>query len=144
MKTHVGSENWNRAAAFYVRMQVFVLEREISLQEEFDSEDTDGTVYVVLYDEDKPVATGRYKEIDSDTIRPGRIGVLKDYRRQGLGERVVKELEKLGQKNGCTKSVIHGELTAAKFYEKLGYSRVSDVYYEDGAPCVTLDKELNN
>ncbi|SFC62397.1 Predicted N-acyltransferase, GNAT family [Alkalibacterium subtropicum] len=142
MKVHAGSENWNRAAAFYVRMQVFVLEREISLQEEFDSKDTDGTVYVVLYDDGKPVATGRYKEIDSETIRPGRIAVLKDYRKQGLGEQLLKELEKIGQKNGCTKSVIHGELTAAEFYEKLGYVRVSDIYYEDGAPCVTLNKQL--
>ena len=123
-------------------MKVFVMGREIPLEEEFDSEDKDGTVYVVVYDGDKPVATGRYKQIDAETIRPGRIAVLKDYRKQGLGESVVKALEDLGKERGCTKSVIHGELTAAEFYEKLGYTRDSDVYLEDDVPCVTLKKTL--
>lgn len=142
MDIHVGSENWNQAAALYVRMQVFVIERNISLKDEFDSLDQDETVYVVIYDDEKPVATGRHNQVDSETIRPGRIAVLKEYRKKGLGEVVVKELEKLGRSNGCSKSVIHGELSAAKFYEKLGYTISSDVYEEDGEPCVTLTKEL--
>jgi predicted GNAT family N-acyltransferase len=142
MKTHIGKEKWNRAAALYVRMQVFVMERGIPLKEEFDLEDHDETIYVVIYDGEKPVATGRYKQIDSDTIRPGRIAVLKEYRKKGLGEVVVKELEALGKKLGCTTSVIHGELSAVGFYEKLDYTKESDVYYEDGVPCVTLNKEL--
>ena len=122
MKTHIGKEKWNRAAALYVRMNVFVMERGIPLKEEFDSEDHDETIYVVIYDGERPVTTGRYKQIDSDTIRPGRIAVLKEYRKKGLGEVVVKELEALGK--------------------KLGYTKESDVYYEDGVPCVTLNKEL--
>lgn len=140
--THVGSENWNRAAALYVRMQVFVMERDIPLKEEFDSEDRDETIYVVVYDGEKPVATGRYKQVDPETIRPGRIAVLKEYRKKGLGEVIVKELETIGKEAGCRSSVIHGELSAAEFYEKLGYTRDSDVYEEDGVPCVTLVKSL--
>ncbi|MFO8069260.1 MAG: GNAT family N-acetyltransferase [Alkalibacterium sp.] len=142
MKIHTGKEKWNRAAALYVRMQVFVMERSIPLKEEFDTEDHDETIYVVIYDGEKPVATGRYKQIDSDTVRPGRIAVLKEYRKKGLGESVVKELEDLGREQGCTTSVIHSELSATGFYEKLGYTKVSDIYYEDGAPCVTLKKSL--
>lgn len=72
--THIGNENWNRASALYIRMQVFVRERNIPLKEEFDTEDKDETVYVVLYDGEKPVVTGRYKQINSDAIRPGRLG----------------------------------------------------------------------
>lgn len=142
MKTHIGNEKWNRAAALYVRMQVFVMERNIPLKEEFDTEDNDDTVYVVVYDGEKPVATGRYKQIDSETIRPGRIAVLKEYRKQGLGELVVRALEDFGKEQGCTVSIIHGELTAAEFYEKLGYTRDSDVYEEDGVPCVSLIKSM--
>lgn len=142
MNTHVGSENWNQAAALYVRMQVFVIERNISLKEEFDSLDQDETIYVVVYDDKKPIATGRYHQINTETIRPGRIAVLKEYRKRGLGKVIVKELESRGKSNGCSKSVIHGELSAAKFYEKLGYTVSSDVYEEDGEPCVTLTKQL--
>lgn len=142
MKLHIGNENWNQAAAYYVRMQVFVLERNIAIENEFDKNDHDGTVYVVLYDNEKPVATGRFLKTDDHIVRPGRIAVLKDYRNKGLGELVITELEKYAQNEGCHTSVIHGELSAAGFYEKLGYRRDPGVYEEDGVPCVTLKKTL--
>lgn len=142
MNIHIGNENWNQAAAYYVRMQVFVLERNIALKDEFDENDHDQTVYVVVYDGDKPVATGRFLKTDATTVRPGRIAVLKNYRQKRLGERVITELEYFAKKEGCALSVIHAELSAAGFYEKLGYRKESDVYEEDGVPCVTLKKIL--
>ena len=142
MKIHTGNEKWNRAAAIYVRMEVFVLERGITLEEEFDALDDDFRVYVVAFDANKPVATGRYIKEDDFTVRPGRIATLNEYRGQGLGKRVLKEIEKIAASDGCTSSVIHGELTAAGFYEKLGYKRTSGIFYEDGVECVQLVKEL--
>ncbi|TVP89298.1 GNAT family N-acetyltransferase [Alkalibacterium sp.] len=141
---HIGSEKWHQAAAFYVRLDVFVLEREIALADEFDADDHDDMIYIVIYDGKKPVATGRFIQEDETTIRPGRIAVLKDYRGRGLGERIIHEMEDYSKNNGCTKSVIHGELSAAGFYEKIGYNRTSDVYEEDGVPCVTLKKALES
>lgn len=142
MKLVSSTKKWNQAAAFYVRMEVFVLEQGIALEEEFDAFDRDDTLYLVLYDENKPVATGRYLKIDADTIRPGRIAVLPSHRGRGLGKRIVEEMEAVAKKEQCTTSVIHGEMTAAPFYEKLGYVKVSEPYYEDGALCVTLEKRL--
>lgn len=66
MNVLFGNEKWHQAAALYVRMQVFVLERGIRLTEEFDLDDHDKTDYVVIYDENKPVATGRYKQMDAE------------------------------------------------------------------------------
>ncbi len=139
---HFGSEKWHQAAAFYVRMQVFVLECGIGLTEEFDMDDHDKTNYAVIYDGNKAVATGRYTQIDVETIRPGRIAVLKDYRNRGLGQQIIEELEKESLERGIKQSIIHGELTAAAFYEKLGYKKCSEEYLEDGVPCVTLKKQL--
>lgn len=141
---HMGSEKWHQASAFFVRMEVFVLERNIPLQDEFDDLDTDERVYAVIYDGDKPVATGRIIQEEETIVRPGRIAVLKEHRGKRLGEWIIKEIEAYSIKEGCTQSVIHGELSAAGFYEKLGYSRVSDVYEEDGVPCVTLKKDLDS
>lgn len=142
MNIHIGNEKWNQAAAYYVRMQVFVLERNIALRDEFDSDDHDATIYVGVYDDEKPVATGRFIMTDAHTVRPGRIAVLKEYRNRRLGEIIITELEKYVQLKGCRLSVIHGELSAAGFYEKLGYLREPDIYEEDGVPCVTLKKKL--
>lgn len=142
MQVHIGKEKWNQAAAFYIRMTVFVLEGDITMEDEFDRGDHDETLYVVVYDGEKPVATGRHEQIDADTIRPGRIATLKEYRKQGLGKLVLEEMEELGRELGCSTSIIHGEISAVPFYERVGYTVISDIYYEDGVPCKTLEKVL--
>lgn len=142
MHAHIGKEKWNQAAAFFIRMTVFVLEGGITLQDEFDKGDHDEAIYVVVYDDEKPIATGRHEQINADTIRPGRIATLKEYRKQGYGKLVLEKMEELGRELGCSISIIHGELSAVPFYERLGYKVVSDIYYEDGVPCKTLKKAL--
>lgn len=143
MEIHTGSEPWNHAAALYIRMNVFVLERTIAMQDEFDDNDEPDRVYVVAYTDDgQPAATGRFQTIDETTMRPGRIATLKDYRGQHLGAQVIKALEDYGIAHGYTKSVIHSEMTAQGFYERQGYQVASDPYEEDGVPAITLTKSL--
>ncbi|MCH5461693.1 GNAT family N-acetyltransferase [Lactobacillus sp. LC28-10] len=143
MKFHTGSEPWNHAAALYVRMSVFVIERTIAIEDEFDDNDESDRVYVVAYsDEGKPVATGRFQTIDDTTMRPGRIATLKEYRGQHLGAKIIEALEKYGREQGYTKSIIHSEMTAKGFYERQGYEVSSAPYEEDGVPAITLTKKL--
>ncbi|GAW98239.1 GNAT family N-acetyltransferase [Secundilactobacillus mixtipabuli] len=143
MEIHTGSEPWNHAAALYIRMNVFVLERTIAMQDEFDDNDEPDRVYVVAYTDDgQPAATGRFQTIDDTTMRPGRIATLKDYRGQHLGAKVIKALEDYGMAHGYTKSVIHSEMTAQGFYERQGYQVASEPYEEDGVPAITLTKSL--
>lgn len=143
MEIHTGSEPWNHAAALYIRMNVFVLERTIAMQDEFDDNDELDRVYVVAYTDDgQPAATGRFQTIDDTTMRPGRIATLKDFRGQHLGAQVIKALEDYGMAHGYTKSVIHSEMTAQGFYERQGYQVASEPYEEDGVPAITLTKSL--
>lgn len=62
--------------------------------------------------------------------------------KKGIGRRVILELENIGRQNNCTLSRIHGEKQAITFYQKLGYSVVSDEFIEDGIICVKLEKNL--
>lgn len=141
MQIHVGSENWQHAAALYVRMNVFVIERTIAIQDEFDDNDEPDRVYAVVYnDEGHPVATGRFQTIDAHTMRPGRIATLKAYRGQQMGAKIIAALEEYGRENGYTKSVIHSEMTAKGFYERQGYHVSSDPFEEDGVPVITVTK----
>lgn len=142
MKLHIGNEIWNKASAFYVRMSVFVLERKMELSEEFDDQDRLTIDYAVMYDQNKPVSTGRYELLDSSIIRIGRIATLKEYHGKNLGRTVIQALEEIGREKGCTKASIHSEVSAASFYEELNYKIVSDEFYENNVPCVLLEKEL--
>lgn len=142
MKMVVGNQDWQRAASCFVRMQVFVLERKIAIADEFDALDTPGTVYAVLYDEDEPVATGRFIPESQQAARFTRIATVSRYRGQQLGSQIIRALEAYACQQGYTDVEIHSELTAVAFYKKLGYLPVSAVYEEDEVPCQTLARTL--
>lgn len=143
MNVHTGSEPWNHAAALAVRLNVFVQERNIAIEDEFDDHDLPDTVYAVAYADAKtPVATGRYQPLDAKTIRIARIATLKAYRGQHLGAQVVAALENMAREQGYKTSLIHSELTAQGFYEHQGYVVSSEMYLEDGVPCVNVEKQL--
>ena len=50
-------EEWQRAGAYSVRIEGMNRQHHISLREEFDEHDKDGTKYIVLLDDGYPVAT---------------------------------------------------------------------------------------
>ena len=68
-------------------------QHHISLRDEFDEHDCDGTKYIVMLDDGYPVATCRFYEADKDSVIIGRLVVLPDYRGQHLGSRVVTEAD---------------------------------------------------
>ena len=88
------TEEWQRAGAYSVRIQGMNRQHGISLREEFDDNDKDGTNYIVLLDGDYPIATCRFYETDKDTVLIGRVVVLPEYRGKQLGRRVIEEAEK--------------------------------------------------
>lgn len=142
MKLLIETATWQRAAALYVRMSVFVLERGMSLQDEFDEFDTDEAVYAVIYDQDLPIATARLLKEDHSTCRLTRVATLKEYRGQQKGAEIIAGLEAYAIAHHYKKALIHSEVAAKVFYEKQGYTAVSEVYKEDGVPCQTLEKIL--
>ena len=49
------------------------------------------------------------------------LGVLKEYRRQGVGRMLVEEVVREAKALGCHKVELAGQLKAKKFYEKCGF-----------------------
>ncbi|MEI5992871.1 GNAT family N-acetyltransferase [Candidatus Enterococcus mansonii] len=142
MHIHFGNERWQQAAALALRYEVFVLEQNISLQEEFDALDTVDRNYFVAYDESLAVATIRYQKKDDVTIQPDRFCVRKTYRGKGIGKKILSLLEEKAQEDGCTFSSLSAEKTAISFYESLNYKVNSEEYLEDGILCVEMVKQL--
>lgn len=74
----------------------------------------------------------------------GRIVVLPEYRKQGLGRLVVTEAEKWARELGCRKAVLDSRDVAVGFYEKLGYtadySRIVKGWTFD---CIHMEKMLD-
>ena len=93
LKVIRAAETWQQAGAYYVRIQAMARKHHITLRQEFDGHDTPETRYIVVTDDDFPVATARMYPLEDGSVMIGRVVVLPEYRHQGLGTLVVRECE---------------------------------------------------
>ena len=134
---------WQRAGAYSVRIQGMNRQHHISLREEFDEHDGEGTKYIVLLDGGYPVATCRFYEISPDAVVLGRVVVLPEYRGHHLGSRVAEEAENWIRECGYTRIVIDSRIEAVPFYEKLGYVSDHGGMIRSGVfDCIRMHKDL--
>ncbi len=136
-------EEWQRAGAYSVRIQGMNRQHHISLREEFDEHDGEGTKYILLLDKGYPVATCRFYEIGENVVTIGRVVVLPEYREHHLGERVMQEAESWIKELGYKEIIVDSRTVAVGFYEKLGFQKTSDEVYMSGVfECVKMHKIL--
>lgn len=135
---------WQQAGAYYVRIQAMAKQYHIKLEEEFDEHDGPQTKYIVLLDEDFPVATCRLYEEDENHAMIGRVVVLPEYRGRGLGRQVIQEAEQWIRELGFAEAVLESRLEAVGFYKKLDYQVVSgEVIHGETFSCIRMRKELS-
>lgn len=137
------TEEWQRAGAYSVRIQGMNRQHKISLREEFDEHDADGNWHIVLLDDGYPVATCRFYEIEKTTVSLGRVVVLPEYRKKGLGARVIKEAENWAKDLGYLVVEIDSRIEVTQFYEKQGYvQNGSEVIMSGVFECIKMKKNL--
>jgi len=137
------SEEWQRAGAYSVRIQGMNREHHISLRDEFDGHDGDGTRYIVLLDDGYPVATCRFYEMSRDTVKLGRVVVLPEYRGQKLGAKLLTEAEKWISELGYKEIEVDSRTVAVGFYEKLGFAAFDGKVFKSGVfDCIKMTKLL--
>ena len=121
------SDNEHLKDAFAIRNLVFVKEQNVTVEEEFDGLDHLSEQYLVFYDE-KPVATARWRETE-EGIKLERFATLKKYRRKMLGALLLNlMLDEVVPKG--KKIYLNAQVTAEKFYERHGFSRVGEMFSE--------------
>ncbi|MBO4456849.1 MAG: GNAT family N-acetyltransferase [Butyrivibrio sp.] len=137
------TETWQQAGAYYVRIQGMAKQYNITLRREFDEHDGPDTKYIVLTDDDFPVATCRFYSIDATSAMIGRVVVLPEYRGKGLGKRVMQEAENWLLDLGYTHALIESRDVAVGFYQTLGYT-VTDrhIVHGDTFDCIRMEKKL--
>ena len=137
------TEEFQRAGAYYVRIQAMARQHHIPLREEFDAIDGPGCRYIVILDEGFPVATCRWFETGEGTVEIGRVVVLPEYRHQGLGSRAVTECERWAGEEGYARCVVESRDNKVEFYEKLGYALTGEDFIDgDTFRCIRMIKEL--
>ena len=143
IKTLRAEETWQRAGAYSVRIQGMNRQYHISLRDEFDEHDGENSRYIVLLDDEYPVATCRFYELDKNSVMVGRVVVLPEYRGKHLGAKVIAEAEKWIKELGYETIRIDSRVEAVGFYEKLGYTRVdSEIIKSWSFDCIRMYKSI--
>jgi predicted GNAT family N-acyltransferase len=126
-----------RAHAAPIRFTVFVEEQGVPREIELDEHDAD-SVHAVVFDAEKPVATGRL--LPDGHI--GRMAVLKDWRRRGIGALMLKALVERARARGDTEVVLAAQVRAVPFYRAHGFVAEGDIYMEAGIPHQDMRRRL--
>ena len=92
--------------------------------------------------DDTPVSTIRFIKVDDTTVKLQRLVVPAEYRGHGYAKEILEYLEKDAYSLGYRKIIMDSALKSVGFYEKYGYTKESDVFYEDDRPHVKMLKKL--
>lgn len=140
MEVRVVDTEKERNDAFHVRHTVFVEEQNVPAELEID-EHEDKAIHFVAYDQNSPVAAGRFRVL-SERAKVERICVLHDYRGTGLGFLLMNAIENHAKLLRLKGAKLNAQISALGFYEKLGYRIVSEEFMDAGIPHVTMIKDL--
>ena len=105
---------------------------------ELDDKDAQ-CVHAIAYDEaGKAIGTGRL--LPDGHI--GRMAVVKDWRRRGVGAAILEALIEEARKRGHKEVVLSAQLQAAEFYRSHGFEAQGKVYKEAGILHQAMHKTL--
>ncbi|MBP3872983.1 MAG: GNAT family N-acetyltransferase [Lachnospiraceae bacterium] len=135
-------QTWQIAGAYYVRIQAMAKKHHITLRQEFDDRDGPDTKYIVVTDDGFPVATARMYPLDKERMMIGRVVVLPEYRRKGIGRMVVDECEGWAEELHYSKAAVDSRDNKVEFYEQLGYEVCGDAADGGTFRCVRMEKDL--
>lgn len=130
--------------AVAVRMRVFVGEQGIPAGVEVDEADTaPDTVHAVAVRRGAVIATGRLlPDVAGKGPHIGRMAVERQWRRSGVGGRVLAFLEGEARALGFRRITLHAQEYVKSFYVAHGYREVGEMFLEVDIPHREMIKEL--
>ena len=129
MGIRVQTADWAalQAPATQVRTAVFVQEQGIPAELELDEQDP-VSLHCVAWIDEQPVATGRL--LPDGHI--GRMAVLAQHRRAGLGGRILQALLDAAAARGDREAVLSAQSYVTAFYARHGFVPEGEPYDEVG------------
>jgi len=141
-----------------IRREVFIIGQNVPEEIEIDGYDAglpgsgipegcpaakNGVVHALALYKGVPAAAGRLiclagGKKEPETAKIGRIAVLAEFRKLGIGTALVKYLMWLSEKKGAARIILHAQCYISKMYEKLGFKAHGDIFDEAGIDHVEM------
>jgi predicted GNAT family N-acyltransferase len=131
---------WREALPFArpVRERVFIEEQQVPRELEWDEWDETSDHAVAFDARGNPIGTARLLPDG----RIGRMAVLKDWRRQGVGAGLLGAILDRARSRSLARVTLHAQTQAAGFYRRFGFSERGGEFVEAGIPHVEMTLEL--
>ena len=121
-----------------IRDSVFIQEQGISPEQEWDSDDASATHFLAC---EGDFAIGTARLLAGGCI--GRLSILKDWRGLHIGEKLLLAAIEEAERQGLKQQFLTAQVHAAGFYERLGFSVISDEFIEAGIPHIDMVRNSN-
>ncbi len=116
---------------FEIRRLVFVIEQQVDPSEEYDEFEESSIQFIAKY-QNVPAGTCRYRATDHG-FKLERFAILQDFRKKGIGASLLNQcLQEL--QNESNKIYLHAQEHAVGFYEKYGFQKEGELFYEANIP----------
>ncbi len=122
-----------------VREKVFVEEQGVPRELEWDEWDERCEHAVACDSQGRAIGTARLLPEG----RVGRMAVLVEWRRRGVGAALLGALIALARERSMPRVTLHAQTHAAGFYRRFGFSERGGEFSEAGIPHVEMALELS-
>ena len=120
------------------RQEVFLMEQRIVCRD-FDGVDYDA-LHCFIERDGRVCAYLRAYKLD-EGVKIGRVLTIPHG--IGLGKKLMESaMPKIKEAFGCDEIILHSQIQAEGFYEKLGFKRVGEVFMEEEIPHIIM-KNVN-
>lgn len=123
-----------------IRREVFMEEQGISYTDEFDDNE-DSLIHFCYYEQNILIGYIRVS-ISNNVIHISRVAVRKDFRKRGVGTKLMTHAEDFGRNNGCEISSLNAQLQAKGYYARSGYVEYGNIFLEANIAHILMEKHL--
>lgn len=134
------SRERDRLELLEIRRQVFIVEQGVPESRERDGLDA-GCWHVLAHDEQgQAIGCARL----SPEHKIGRMAVMREWRGQGVGVALLRELIARARTQGWSEVTLAAQVSAIGFYEREGFVARGDVFDDAGLPHRAMSLALTN
>lgn len=122
----INTVNWlqRKQDLTQIRRHIFIEEQNVPEELEWDEFDDSSTHFLATRG-DKVIAVARLKA-DGQI---GRMAVLAEYRKQGIGSKLLQFVLTFASKKNINPVYLHAQTKAISFYEKQGFIAQGEVFF---------------
>lgn len=127
--------------ALAIRRRVFIEEQNVPEEIELDADDEHAFHALAILD-GVAIGCGRTLKRADGEVKIGRMAVLREFRKTGVGAQILRFLIERARERGFRKAILHAQLTAQGFYLKEGFNPVGGVFDEAGIAHRKMERDL--